>query len=204
VDTEFEAKFYPVDKDLYRQKLKSLGAKLIHPERKFRRALIDSRDYPQLKCTYVRVRDEGDCIRLSAKIHARAGGAVSDQKELDLTVSSYDKMVEMLQVMGFQIGNYQENLRETWEYKNAEIVIDTWPGLEPYIEIEAASENAVKDIALELGFNWTKKIITGVGKIYMDRYRLDSKITDEKLKHITFENNPFSGLPAFPLPNSQM
>ena len=33
-DTEFEAKFYPVNKEEYRRKLKSVGAKLVIPERK--------------------------------------------------------------------------------------------------------------------------------------------------------------------------
>jgi len=79
MDTEFEAKFYPVDKDKYRQKLLSLGAKLIHPERKMRRALIEHRFHPQINCTYIRVRDEGDSIRLSAKINASQTGKVSDQ-----------------------------------------------------------------------------------------------------------------------------
>ena len=32
--TEFEAKFYPVDKEEYRKRLLSIGAKLTIPERK--------------------------------------------------------------------------------------------------------------------------------------------------------------------------
>src|SRR3989339_1610548 len=115
MDTEFEAKFYPVDKKRFCQKLLQIGAKLIVPERKLRRVLVDSRTYPQIKCTYIRVRDEGNHVRLSAKIHAAADGRVSDQKELDVIVDSFEKTIEILQIMGFTPDHYQENLRETWK-----------------------------------------------------------------------------------------
>jgi adenylate cyclase class 2 len=203
MDTEFEAKFYPVDKDKYRQKLLSIGAKLVIPERKMRRVILDSVNHPEFRCNYIRVRDEGGVVRLSAKVEARADGRVADQKELDITVSDYDKTLELLHVMGYRFDNYQENLRETWEYAGAEIVIDTWPGLAPYSEIEADSENHVREIARILGLNWDKKIITFNLNVYMDVYRLDKKAVWEKMKLITFENNPFAGLPTFPIPNSQ-
>jgi len=85
IDTEFEAKFYPVNKDEYRKKLKSIGAVLDIPERKMIRIIADSRSNPILdKNHYIRVRDEGNLIRLSLKITADEGGNLSDQKELDV------------------------------------------------------------------------------------------------------------------------
>lgn len=189
--TEYEAKFYPVDKDSYREKLKGLGAKLTDPERKMRRTVVDSVNNKSLKCDYIRVRDEGNLIRISAKTHARPDGKVSDQKEVDIVVSDYDKSVEIFKLMGFTIDRYQETLRETWTYKNAEIVIDTWPGLSTYSEIEAGSEEEVKQIAKELGFNWENKIITGAAYVYSKVYGISVEDAIEKLSFITFENNPF-------------
>ncbi len=189
--TEFEAKFYPVDKDEYRKKLTKIGATLITPERKMRRAIVDRLVYPQLQCDYVRVRDEGDVIRLSAKIHAQEGGNVGDQKEIDVTVSDYDKTIQIIEMLGFAFTTYQETLRETWSYKDAEITIDTWPGLEAYSEIEANSEEAVKQIAEELGFDWKKRIITSAKELFMKKYDLTSEEALKKTSHLTFENNPF-------------
>ena len=40
---EFEAKFYPVDKEKYRKKLLSIGAKLVISERKMIRIVADDR-----------------------------------------------------------------------------------------------------------------------------------------------------------------
>ena len=194
METEFEAKFYPVDKEVFRKKLQKIGAKLVIPERKMRRAVADSLNNKMLKCDYVRVRDEGNLVRLSAKIHARPDGKVSDQKELDVVVDDYEKTVELFGLMGFSVDRYQETMRETWNYKGAEIVIDTWPGLETYTEIEGKSENQVRRIADELGLDWSKKIITGAAYVFSKVYGVSVDEAIEKLSYITFEKNPFEGL----------
>lgn len=191
---EFEAKFYPVFKDEYREKLKLIGAKLITPERKMRRAIVDGTAYPQFSCHYIRIRDEGDTITLSVKTHAREGGKLSDQKEIDVKVSDYEKTIKLIESMGFKFTIYQENLRETWSYKGAEITIDTWPGLDTYSEIEASSEENVKIIAEELCFDWNKKIITSVKEIYMKIYDLTRGEVTKNLNYLTFEKNPFDGM----------
>lgn len=194
MDEEFDAKFYPVNKDAIRKKLAQIGAKLMAPERKMRRVIFDSVVNPQVKGDYVRVRDEGGLIRLSLKIHAREGGQISDQKEIDIEVSSFDKTIRFLEAIGLKANRYQETLRETWQLKEAEVVIDTWPGLEPYIEIESNSEEGVKTTAARLGFDWRKGITRAIVEIYMDLYGLSAKVVLEKVSDITFEKNPFSGM----------
>jgi adenylate cyclase, class 2 len=193
-DTEFEAKFYPIEKDEYRDKLKSLGGKLVASERKMKRALVDRRDFPQLKCNYIRVRDEGGVIRISAKIHAEEGGNLTDQKEVDIEVSNYDKAIKIIEMMGFTFGVYQETLRETWELEGAEVTIDTWPGLLTYSEIEASSEEHVQELAGKLGFDWNKKIITSPLEIFMRVYNLSLEEVLKMTAHLTFEKNPFADL----------
>lgn len=194
MDEEFDAKFYPVNKDLIRKKLQKLGAKLVAPERKMRRVIFDSVANPQVRGDYVRVRDEGGLIRLSLKIHAREGGQISDQKEIDIEVSSFDKAIRFLEAVGLKANRYQETLRETWQLKEAEVVIDTWPGLEPYIEIESSSEEGVKTTAAKLGLDWRKGITRAIVEIYMDLYGLTAKVALEKVSDITFEKNSFSGM----------
>ncbi len=203
METEFEAKFFPVNKDEYRQKLKELGAKLILPERKMRRAIADRRGNPQVQCNYIRVRDEGNLVRLSAKIDGNEGGQISDQKETDVEVSDYDKTIQILEKSGLKFNRYQETLRETWEYDGAEITIDTWPGLDTYSEIETSSEEKVKEIAEKLGFDWNKKIITPAPDIFCKVYGLGIDDVLEKVSNITFENNPFKDLPKVWTPKTQ-
>lgn len=191
---EYEAKFYPVDKGLLRKALKDIGGDLKTAERKMRRIMFDERVYPGLKPNYLRIRDEGDCVRLSVKFHASKDGKIEDQKEIDVEVSDFDKCVEIFRALDITFNLYQETLRETWLIGKAEVVIDTWPGLEPFVEIEANSEEEVHSIATKLGFDWGDRIITSVVEIYMDVYDLSSDQTLTLLEYCTFENNPFAQL----------
>ncbi|HJY98935.1 MAG TPA: CYTH domain-containing protein [Patescibacteria group bacterium] len=194
MNTEFEAKFYPVDKEEYRKKLEAEGAKLTVPERLMRRVIADRRANPGLNCDYIRVRDEGNIIRLSAKIHANAEGKVGDQKEDDVEVSDFNTTVRILEDAGLKFNRMQETKREEWELDGATITIDTWPGLEPFTEIETDSSQKVKAIAEKLGFRWEEKILTAAAEIFCKVYGLTIDEVLEKISEITFENNPFSDL----------
>jgi adenylate cyclase, class 2 len=190
---EFEAKFYPVNKEKYREKLKVIGAKLLLPERKMVRIVGDSRVNSAMinKNDYIRVRNEGNLIRLSYKTRADENGKLSDQKELDVEVSDFDKTVDILKLAGIKFNRRQETLREEWSYKGAQITIDTWPGLLPYSEVETSSEEEVESIATELGLNWDRRIITAAPEIFAKVYGMDLEEVLVKLSNITFENNPF-------------
>lgn len=193
--TEFEAKFYPVNKEEFREKLKSVGAKLVIPERKMVRIVADHRVNPILaKNGYIRVRNEGNVIRLSLKMTANEKGKMSDQKEIDVEVSDFDKTKRILEATGIKFNRRQETLREEWRYKNAQITIDSWPGLDTFSEVEAGNEEEVREIAQELGFDWNKKIITPAAEVYAMVYRMDIDKILEKISNITFENNPFEGM----------
>lgn len=197
--TEFEVKFYPIDKDKLRDQLKKLGAVLEIPERLMKRAIIDREFNPQLKCGFIRLRDEGGgVIRLSAKTQASQSGQVSNQKEIDVTVSDFAKTIEIINLMNLEFDSFIENRRETWRLDSAEIVIDTWPGLEPYIEIEAKSEKELISLAQTLSFDWDKKIITAAFEIYANVYDMTNEQVLDKLRKITFENTPFANYKKHP------
>lgn len=203
--TEFEAKFYPVNKEEYRKKLTSIGAKLIIPERKMIRVVADKRANPMLaKSGYIRIRDEGNgVVRFSLKIIAEKGGVLSDQKEIDVEVSDFDKTKKIIEATGVVFNRRQETLREEWEYKDAQITIDSWPGLNVYSEIEANSEEKVKEISDELGFDWEKKIITPAAEVYEKVYGINIDEVLKMISDITFENNPFANLKKVWDPKSQ-
>ncbi len=195
METEFEAKFYPVNKEEYREKLKSIGAKLTIPERKMRRYIADFRANPQIKSTNIRIRDEGHgVVRLSAKIDGTMEAGIDGQKEADVEIADFDKAKEIMEIAGLNFNRYQETLREEWDYEGSQITIDTWPGLLTYSEIEADSGESVKKIADLIGFNWDKKLTVSAADIYIKVYGIKEDEVLEKISNITFENNPFSGL----------
>lgn len=198
--TEYEAKFYPVNKEEYRKKLEALGAKLVIPERKMVRFIADSRANKIIsKNEYLRVRDEGNLTRLSFKTTAQQFGNLTDQKEVDVDVSDFKKTVKILELIGIKLNRKQETLREEWEYKDSQITIDTWPGLDTYSEIEAKSEEEVRKIAGELGFDWSHRIITAIAEVYERVYKIDIEEVLQKITNINFENNPFAGMKVYKL-----
>ncbi len=64
----------------------------------------------------------------------------------------------------------QESKRETWELFGAEVVLDIWPWLNPYIEIEGKSENQLKEITKLLGFNWEDAVFGDVMSAYRSQH----------------------------------
>jgi adenylate cyclase class 2 len=190
--TEFEVKFYPVDKAMIIANIKKNGGRLIQPETKNILVIYGRQINPYIDGHYVRVRDEGNKVRLSVKVHASKEGSIADQKEIDTIVSDFDATVEILERSGLKRSGYQEKMRETWLLGTSEVVIDTWPGLETYIEIEDQSEDAVRSTAEVLGFNWKDKIITSVVEVYMDIYDLSREEVLKLLENTTFANNPFA------------
>jgi adenylate cyclase class 2 len=49
-------------------------------------------------------------------------------------------------------------------------MLDEWPWLNPYIEIEGESEDAVRRTAKLLGLDWNKALFGGVANAYLQQY----------------------------------
>lgn len=192
--TEFEAKFYPIDKEEYRRKLKSIGAELIIPERKMVRWVADYRDNPILsKKECIRVRNEGGLVRLSFKSFVNDLSRVSDQKEIETEVGDFAATVKIFEKIGLKFNRNQETFREEWKYKKVQITIDTWPGLLPFLEIEGTSEAEIKQISSELGFVWDEKLIFPSSGLYAKVYGVDEDTALVEISNISFNNPPFKG-----------
>ncbi|MDO4978595.1 MAG: CYTH domain-containing protein [Candidatus Saccharibacteria bacterium] len=164
---EIEATFTGIDKDLYREKLKSVGATLKQKELLMRRVVFDVSEHE-----FARVRDEGNCITMSYK--HQDSHSLSGMQEVCVKVDSYDEAINFLLALGFKIKSEQESYREEWELDGVEITIDTWPWLAPYTEIEGPSEDAVKSVSEKLGFNMEDAIYGSVDDVYIKYYKTTS------------------------------
>lgn len=167
MNTEIEAKFVSVDHDIIRIKLSSIGAKLEQPMRLMRRVTIDT-DYMKTKNAFLRVRDEGH--RVTATYKQFDSLSVDGAKEVEITVNDFQSTVDLLSAAGLAYTSFQESKRETWTLGGAEIVLDLWPWLDPYIEIEAEDEATVRQIAAQLGLNWEDAVFGDVMQAYMKQY----------------------------------
>src|SRR5690606_26156180 len=76
----------------------------------------------------------------------------------------------IFKVAGWDYMTYQESRRETWRLGEVEVVIDEWPWIPPYIEIEGETEAEVQSAADQLGFEWSTAMFGGVDIIYNLKY----------------------------------
>lgn len=167
MQAEIEAKFVDVDIDDIRVKLERLGATLEQPMRDMRRALIEEEQHAA-ENSFIRIRDEGDKVTLCFKRRQAKEGedTLHSTHELETTVGDFDTTIAIFAEAGWSYITYQESRRETWRYGDVEVVIDEWPWLKPFIEIEADSEDKVRRVAAELGFDWDVAEFGSVDAIY--------------------------------------
>jgi adenylate cyclase class 2 len=167
MQSEIEAKFLNVQHDEIRAKLTELGAICVQPMRLMRRVTIEN-DRLVEKNAFVRVRDEGDRVTMTYKQFDSL--SVDGAKEIEIVVSDFDTAVQLLDATGLPSQSFQESKRETWQLGEVEIVLDEWPWLKPYIEIEAGSETLVQDTAKRLGFDWNEAAFGDVMVAYRAEY----------------------------------
>lgn len=195
MDIEIEAKFLNCTHEDIRQKLRSIGAHCEFPVRLMRRAIIDYPDrrlQTSIPNSYIRVRDEGDKTTLTYKQFDSL--SVDGAREIEVVVDSFLKTVDVFTAAGLEVVSMQESKRETWKYKEREVVLDEWPWLNPYIEIEGESEESLKDLATKLELRWTDAVFGDVMVAYRAQYPyLTVEQTIGKLPEVRFNTPP----PAF-------
>lgn len=158
--------FYDINKENIRSSLNDIGATKIYDEFKQKRVVFDFGEIEKDVYAWTRVRQEYDKIVIS---HKRSHGN-DYMNEIETEVKDFDAAVSILELSGVKITSYQENLREKYNYKNSEIVIDTWPWLEPVIEIESKNEQELNEIVDLLKLDREKSIIGAIGKVYTIKY----------------------------------
>ena len=189
MDIEIEAKWLDVNKDEIRSRLKKAGAKLSSAERIMKRKVYD---YPDGRLDleqngWIRVRDEGDKITLSYK--RLENRTINGTKEISVVVDSFDDTCKFLESVGFNCFTVQETMRESWILDEAQIEIDTWPWIPPFVEIEAKDESTLIKVANKIGLDYSQAKYGSVEIAYQDVY----DVTEEEVTN--WETIKFSDVP---------
>ena len=171
MNTEIEAKFLNISKDAIREQLKALGAKLVFAEKKFQRITFDN---PELKTknAWIRLRDEGGKVTLALKMVSDAN-SITGMKESSFEVKGWGEIVTFVESLGYKRKGQEENYREEWKLGDVVFDIDTWPLVNPWIEIEAPSEGLVREYAEKLGFDYSKAVFGSADIVYRDFYNIE-------------------------------
>lgn len=190
MEIEYEATFTNISKEKIREKLTKAGAILEKKEFLQKRTTFNLPNGIPIKGGFARVRDEGDKITMSIK--AFDGDKIHNQKELCLEVENYQNAVNFMHTFGCIEKAYQETKRELWLLDEVEITIDTWPFLEPIIEVEGKSEESVKLVSDKIGMDWGKAKFCGIDELYAEKYGITKHQVTDETPEILFEmENPF-------------
>ena len=183
MDLEIEATFVDIDKDKLRIKLNAIGAKLIQPETLMRRVVFNVNAH-----SFIRVRNEGKRIILTYKNHLN--NTITGTEEINVEVSDYEKTIAILKAGGLKPKSEEDSYREKWQLDDVEIDIDTWPWIPSYVEIEGPSEEKVRKVSEQLGFNMNEAIIGSVDEVYKLYYNVTNDDINFNLPEIKFTDAP--------------
>lgn len=190
MEIEYEATFLDVNKEEIRERLRGIGAKLIKPEFMQKRVAFNLPKGHENGHAWLRARDEQDKITMTYK--EINGKNIEDQKEINLVIDNFKAGEELLKRIGCEMKSYQETKREIWELDGAEICIDEWPFLEPFVEVEGKSKTGVKSVSEKIGFDYSKALFCGTTSIYSMKYNIPLEIIDNQIPKIIFDmENPF-------------
>jgi len=163
---EVEVKFLNINIKSIRKTLLKAGAEMVKPMRLMRRTIIKTPEMIKREA-FAWVRDEGDKVTMTLK---QINQNNEDFDEVEITVSDFEKAIEILTGCGIPQVSYQESRREEWRLDNVQICIDEWPWVNPYIELEGESEGQLQEAAKKLGFAWSKAVRGCVWEVYYDAY----------------------------------
>ena len=174
---EYEAKIYDVDPADITEKLTNLGAKEVG-NYNFCRYVFDT--MPAVPDRWVRLRSDGKQATLTVK--EITADTIDGTHEWEVEVSDMETTLEILAKIGIKPRGYQENKHQEYDLDGVQVVIDRWPKLKPYVEIEANSVAEVVKTAALLGFAESDLITKSTSDLYRN-----IGIDIEKLAELKFD-----------------
>ena len=176
-DIEHEAKIINISPATIRRRLKKIGATKVG-DYHFRRYVFDT--IPASPDRWVRLRSDGKSTTLTVK--EINSSTIDGTNEWEVTVSDLATTLKILEKIGIKPRGYQENKREEYQLDGVQIAIDSWPKLEPYVEIEATNSAEVIATATRLGYSEQALVAENTTELYR-RIGMDiKKITELKFE----------------------
>lgn len=184
---EIELKFINIDPEELRRKLSQTGYKCTLPETLMRRVVF----FPAIPDgkSWARVRDEGHRITCTYKCTHDAN-SIDGTEEIEFCVDNFESAVAFINAIGMKQKAFQETRREIWVGHGVEVCLDTWPGLNPFVEIEGPSEELVYASAVALGFDKAKALYGSVDEVYRLELDIPHDVINNKTPLITFAAPP--------------
>jgi adenylate cyclase class 2 len=187
---EFEGRILDLDLHEFYKKLKACNATKLTDLSLYRRSVFKLCD---IERGFVRVRDEGDKVTMTAKIY-------KDPKfptESELSIhDTFEHGQDFLRSLNLTEKAYHETMREKWSIPKSnnnkkqlcEVAIDRIPGLPLYAELECKTEADLKKTCKLLGVTYKNLGFGGYGNVYQHYYGIAPSEINNVIPKLTFNN----------------
>lgn len=169
MEKERELTILDIDVEGFIKHIEELGAKK-QGEFLQRRYVFDVK--PTNPNKWIRLRTNGKKTTLTIK-EIKNRNAIEGTNELEIVVDDFDKTNEILNELGYEARNYQENYRRVYLLNNTEISIDSWPLIPTYAEIEGKTNEDVESVLKLVNTKDYKVTTFDVESIYREIYGID-------------------------------
>lgn len=190
MNLEVEAKFQYDDLAAIRKRLTGLGANLKTVRVYEKNTVYDDAEQSLKKSRkLIRLRQD-EKIKLTfkgdppAEIQRVAEAKVREEVELEL--SDFDKMEQILGRLGYAPVLVYEKYRETWRVDEVEVVLDELP-YGNFVELEGA-ETAIKRASAACGLVWEHRLNTN----YLSLFGMVKQVLKLSFRDLSFAN--FEGI----------
>ncbi len=179
---EIEVKFFLPDKESVRSRIVELGAeqkgRVFETNIRYEDAeknLIKNKSLLRLR------KDKKSTLTFKSE-HGNENQEFKVHRELEVEVSDFQRMNQILKALGFHKEQIYEKWRETFLLNETVLCLDTMP-FGDFLEIEGTGDDII-DVAQKIGFCWEKRILTNYLALFdMIKTKLHLQFTD-----VTFQN----------------
>ena len=179
---EIEVKFFLPDRPSLREDILDLGAR--SRGRFFEKNLRfeDPNKTLKSKQCLLRLRHDHKTTLTFKSKPGKGSQQFKVFKELEVEVSDFKTMNDILELLGFHGEQIYEKWRETLILENTLFCLDTMP-YGQFLEIEG-SQKDIKLYARRLGLKWNKRILAN----YLEIFEIIKEKMDLKFTDVTFDN----------------
>lgn len=137
---------------------------------------------------WVRLRQTGDETTITIKriVNSKGEYELDAVNELEFNVPNIEEGKQLLEDLGYFFARHQIKMRIAYDYKNTEIVIDKWPKLAPYVEVEGPTQEEIDEVVLMFGYNLDDAIVINTDDVY-SKNGID--IYSDKYRDLSFDAN---------------
>jgi adenylate cyclase class 2 len=168
-NTEIEARFLEVDKELLVATLTKIGATNKGEHLLSEVIFYDIDGRWQHEGRYARLRSvSGSETTLTYKRNTKQ--TIDSAFEVEFSVSDGAQAELFLEHVGLKASRHQEKRRHTFLIDDVVVDIDTWPNIPTYVEFEGPTAEKIQSVAERVGFSWKDAIFDDARKIIEERY----------------------------------